>query len=83
MNASYEEKTKNEQDSYTVNMGGHRVPVWLILLVVLVIVVWGCAKYNLYEKIQLPNYLVGNSITGGSPINMRSIIGGNSASYMD
>jgi len=83
MNASYEEKQKNEQDSDTVNLGGQRVPVWLIWLVVLVIVVWAFTKYNLYEKIQLPNSLLGQPLIGGSPINMRSIIGGNSASYMD
>jgi hypothetical protein len=84
MNASYEEKQKNERDSDTVNMGGHRVPVWLIWLVVLVIIVWVVVKYNVYEHITLPKNLVNTPLIGGeSPINVRGMIGGNSASYMD
>ena len=83
MNASYEEKKKNEQDSDNVNMGGHHVQVWLMWLVVLVIVVWVVAKYNVYEQISLPSHLLQPNLTEGSPINIRSMIGGNSASYMD
>ena len=83
MNTSYEEKQKNERDSDTVNMGGHRVPVWLIWLVVLVIIVWVVVKYNVYEQITLPNNLLNNPLAVESPINMRSLLGGNSASYMD